>query len=208
MATKRPRQPQSGDNDTALTTANRPPLAPISTLPESLQINFPDFANLTPTNWYRPSTSPVERVNQANFQSEALVAEEQGNGLDLLNMNLDNVEKSMRSAVKATKIGKLLAEYLVGLEAIKTVGVSLQNAQKVTLNEMKKGLVIDEKGTQLDTQLIGERHRTTLEGQKTDLTQLEINYYKQLQGTKEREWQGKLAAAEEKARLALQPAKA
>jgi hypothetical protein len=146
-------------------------------------------------------------VDQATFQEESLIAEEQGNALELMGSNLDNVAKAMQNAVKATKIGKLLAEYLVGLEAIKTVGVSLRNAQKVTVNEEKRGLLIDEQGVRLDTQLVGERNKTAIESGKNALSQLEVSYYNSLAETKQTEWNNKLLAAEEKARLALQGAK-
>lgn len=206
------KQPPKPQPEAPQLPQNQPPAHPptsalTSVLPEKLDIKFPNFGTLAPTNWYRPSTSPVERVDQATFQEESLIAEEQGNALELMGSNLDNVAKAMQNAVKATKIGKLLAEYLVGLEAIKTVGVSLRNAQKVTVNEEKRGLLIDEQGVRLDTQLVGERNKTAIESGKNALSQLEVSYYNSLAETKQTEWNNKLLAAEEKARLALQGAK-
>jgi hypothetical protein len=208
MPAKRPRSPGSpsltpSPPPSALTSGGGKGADLGAILPDRLEFALPHFAGMLPTNWYRPSTSAVERVTDADFETESEIAREQGNGLQLMGMNLDNVEELARNAVKATKIGKLMGEYLVGIEAMRTVGVCLRNAQTVTANEEKKGFIMGEKGRQLDIKFAGEQIKTGIEQSKSDLLSDESNYYRELRPIEQTRWQNLLEAAQIKAQQAL-----
>jgi hypothetical protein len=173
-------------------------------LPNELAVQYPNVAEMMPSDWFRPSSSNVPRTDNATFRAELQIAKEQNNSIKLLSANIDNAIELAGVAVKTTKVAKLVAEYLIGLEEIKAVGVRLRAAQSSTANEERKVLIIEEKGRQLDNKLIGERIKTGIEAQKNSITQLESNYYSDLHPIKQTEWQNKLEAAKSKAQQALQ----
>jgi hypothetical protein len=193
--TKQPRQPTGS------------PASALSALPEQLTVNYPDIQGLLPTDWFRPSSSAVPQTDDATKEEELKIAREQGNSIELLHANMDNAIALAAVAVKATKVGKLAAEYLVGLEEIRAVGVKLRGAQAATANEERQVLIIQEKGNQLDQRLQGEQIKTQIEGQKNQITQLESQYWQQLHPIKQTEWQNKLQAAQTKAIAALDTTK-
>ena len=196
--TKQPRNPSQPTGS---------PSSALPALPESLQINYPDVQGLLPTDWFRPSSSAVPQTDDATKEEELKIAREQGNSIELLAANMDNAIALAAVAVKATKVGKLAAEYLVGLEEIRAVGVKLRGAQAATANEERQVLIVREKGNQLDQKLQGEQIKTQIEGQKNQITQLESQYWQQLQPIKQTEWQNKLQAAQSKAIAALDSTK-
>jgi hypothetical protein len=183
---------------TTPTTANNA----LSSLPASINVNYPDVQSLLPTDWFKPSSSKVPQTDDATTQQELKIAHEQGNSLDLLNANMDNAMKLAGVAVKATKVGKLVAEYLVGLEEIRAVGVKLRGAQAATANEEKQVSIIQERGNMLGVKLDGERIKTSIERNKNQLSQVDERGYQQLLPIKETEWKNKLALAQQKAQQA------
>ena len=204
-----PRKPRTPGSPLA---PNTPSTAPTSSgrgsdlataLPATLEFSLPNFSGLVPQNWFRPSSSSVEQVSDEDFEAESKIAHEQGNALELMGLNLDNVEQLAKNAVKATKIGKLMGEYLVGIEAMRTVGVTLRNAKSTTANEERKGLIITEKGRQIDLKLVGEQTKTAIEQQKIDLLNDESSYYRDLRPIDQTRWQNMLESARAKAQQAL-----
>jgi hypothetical protein len=196
--------PTAPTSPTATRTPARSPSNALSALPESLEVQFPDFRSQIATDWFRPSSSSVPRTTAEEFKNESEIASEQNNSLQLQSMNLDNALLTVSNAVKATKIGKAIAEYAVGLEAIRGVGVRLRNEQAVTANYEKQVLITQEKGLQLDQKLIGEQTRTQIESAKNQITQLELGYHRDLKPIKEQEWKNRLVEAQAKAALTLE----
>jgi hypothetical protein len=183
------------------------PSSALSALPEQLTVNYPDIQGLLPSDWFKPSSSAVPQTDDATKEEELRIAHEQGNSIELLAANMDNAIALAAVALKATRIGKLAAEYLLGLEEIRAVGVKLRGAQAATQNEERQVLIIQEKGNQLDQRLQGEQIKTQIEGQKNQITRLESDYLNQLHPIKQTEWQNKLQAAQTKAIAALDTTK-
>lgn len=211
MPPRRPKAPtETPITPTTPTTPTNSPTAvnsALAALPATLEVNYPDVKSLLPTDWFRPSSSAVPRTDDATYAEEVKTAAEQGNSIELLKLNVENAVKLAEVAVKTTRLGKLAAEYLVGLEEIRAVGVRLRGAQAATANEERQVSIVLEKGNQLDRKLEGERLKTQIEGQKNQITQLESDYLTQLQPIKQTEWQNKLEAAKLKAQAALNASK-
>jgi hypothetical protein len=172
-------------------------------LPETLSLQFPDFQSLIPTDWFKPSSSSVPRTTSAEFNQEKLIAEEQGNSLVLMGMNLENATLAVGNAVKATKVGNLILQYELGIEKMRTTEASIHNQQTATANERIKGDIQTEKGRSLTLKLAGEQIRTGIEGAKNALSQAELGYHTDLLPVREKEWQNLLLQAQQKAELAL-----
>ena len=168
------------------------PTAALTTLPPALNVSIPDIPGMMPDDWFKPSSSKVPQITDAEKAVEAKIAHEQGNSIELLSLNMDNAIGLAQVAVKATKIGKLVAEYQIGLEEIRAVGVKLRGAQMATANEEKNVALIAEKSNQLTAKL--------------GISQTETNYLNQLKPIKESEWANKLQVAQIKAQEALQQA--
>jgi hypothetical protein len=199
-----PRKPSTSTQPVAVPTVPTGSNATnvLSSLPAKLDVKYPDVQSLLPTDWFKPSSSKVPQTTDEEAQKELKIAHEQGNSLELLSANMDNAMKLAGVAVKATKVGKLVAEYLVGLEEIKAVGVKLRGAQAATANEEKNVAIIQERGNMLDVRLNGERIKTSIERNKNQLSQVDERGYSQLLPIKETEWKNKLAMAQQKAQQA------
>ena len=199
MAPRTPRTPKAPLVPTGESKPTAPISSPVATsalasLPPALNISYPDISGLLCTDWFRPSSSKVPQTSDEEKEREAKIANEQSNSIELLSMNLDNAIGLAQVAVKATRIGRLVAEYQIGLEEIRAVGVKLRGAQMATANEEKNVLLIQEKGNQLTAKL--------------GISQTETGYLTSLRPIKESEWQNKLQAAQIKAQEALNTAKA
>ena len=164
-------------------------------LPDSLDIQLPDFASQVPTDFFRPSSSSVPRTDSATFKQESLIAAEQSNSLQLQSMNLDNVVLTVGNAVKATKIGDLLMQYQIGIETIRTSSVKLLNQQQLTVNMGKQLLITTEKGRGLDVKLQGEQLKTQLEDAKNNILAADVQGYQQLLPIAEQSWKYRLEQA-------------
>jgi len=195
-----PRKPSSTTTAPIATTHQASPISNSSnsttlSLPDSLDIQLPDFAAQVPTDWFRPSSSSVPRTDSATFKQESLIAAEQSNSLQLQSMNLDNVILTAGNAVKATKIGDLLMTYQIGIETIRTSSVKLLNQQQLTVNMGKQLLITTEKGRGLDVKLQGEQLKTQLEDAKNNILMSDVQGYQQLLPIAEQSWKYRLEQA-------------
>ncbi|NJL20557.1 MAG: hypothetical protein HC895_06680 [Leptolyngbyaceae cyanobacterium SM1_3_5] len=173
--------------------SERPDLPSIDGLAQVLEapdLNFamPDFVGSMPTDLYRPSTSSIPEIDDAEFQRESLCANNKLNAVKLENRSLELMEEKSKGAVIASRVTlnvaiamvnfrKAQVNYLVGMEAADVayeVGTA-KNAETRT-NGFKEVSILQEKGRSLDERFRGSQIKTNLEREKNANSQLDVDH--------------------------------
>lgn len=192
-----PTQPQS--NVRPFPTLPTVPRSPHLDLPEieglerilqtpDLNFAMPDFVGAIPTDLYRPSSSSIPEIDDAEYQRESKIGANKLNAVKLQNQSLLIVEEESKGAVIASRIAgnvstalvnfrKAQVNYLVGMEAADIayeVGTA-KNAETRT-NGFKEVGILQEKGRSLDERFRGAQIKTNLEREKNANSQLDVDH--------------------------------
>lgn len=110
-------------------------------LPQNFTINLPDLTELAENAvGFEPNPS-LPRVTDSQREQDALAFREQINAAENLKDSLKVANKYVDAGILATKIGKSLIQYQIGLQDIRSVKVNYQKAvvrTEVAIGELQE----------------------------------------------------------------------
>lgn len=101
-------------------------------LPESFEVNLPDFAGHAESAIGFTPNEGLPRVTEQQRQTDALTYQEQRNAALNLKDSIQVAHAYVSAGVAATKLGRELVRYQVGVADIRTELVNLQRANVKT----------------------------------------------------------------------------
>jgi hypothetical protein len=118
-------------------------------LPVEIVLSAPDFQSMLPTDWFSDSSSLQRQTDEAREQIKLSIHEKR-NTVATLRDNIALATDIVGAATDFTKLGKQMISYQIGLEAMTTENVKLNQQQTRTqLEQIKLGnLQQDVQGTQ------------------------------------------------------------